>query len=348
MRTCRLRIRPALRRFAAEVDHVPAARVFAGLAIPGALLVAAGRWDLLVYAVFGSFTGMYGFAESARQRAAHQVQAAALLITGVGAGLACAHTHAPQWVLVPAVATFAAVVSPITDRAGLRPEGPFFALFAFGAVATVAGTHTDPPVALSICVATAALCVAVGYLDAVRRPGAAAVPVVRTGIDAFRQAARYAVAISVAGGIGLLLGFGHANWAMAGAAVPLAADSARGGVRRGAHRVVGTFAGLAITAPLLLPHLPPALPAVAIIALLYPTELFMARHYALALGFFTPLIMSMTALAAPGDPAALLRDRAVDTVVGVGVGVAVVLLLRTPAPRPAAVLASPAPAAVVE
>ncbi|MDA3628451.1 FUSC family protein [Saccharopolyspora sp. WRP15-2] len=63
-------------------------------------------------------------------------------------------------------------------------------------------------------------------------------------------------------------------------------------------------------------------------ALLFPTELFMARHYGLALGFFTPLIMLMTALAAPADPLALLRDRAIDTLIGVSAGIAAAIVVR--------------------
>ena len=317
-----------VRRLVAELDHLPAARVFAGLAIPGLTLTGAARTDLLTYAVFGSFTGMYGFAESARQRLLHQLAAAALLIGGTGLGIMLARAHARPWLLVVAVAVFAAVASPITDRLGLRPQGPFFGLFACGAIAMVAAGGPDPGLAVTVCAATAALCVIVGYVDAKQRPAPADVCVAhhRRGAESLLQAGRYALAVSVAGGVGVFLGVGHANWAMAAAAVPLAAAGARDRIRRGVHRVMGTLAGLAITAPLLLPALPPTALALAIIALLYPTELFMARHYAIALGFFTPLIMAMTVLAAPSDPAVLLRDRAVDTVFGVIIGMAVAVL----------------------
>lgn len=338
MRTMSTLARPPMRRFVTDIDHLPAARVFVGLAIPGLMLIAAGRTDLLIYAVFGSFTGMYGFAESPRQRLIHQSEAAVMLVGAVGAGILLARLHASPAVLVSAVAAFAAVASPITDRLGLRPEGPFFGIFAFGAIAMVAGTQPDPLLALMICACTAVLCVAVGWFESTgreRRAGACAprttIPPHRTGRVSFVQAGRYALAISISGGIGLLLGVGHANWAMAGAAVPLAAATSRDRITRGLHRVVGTFVGLAVTAPLLIPGPSPAMLALAIIALLYPTELFMARHYAVALGFFTPLIMAMTELAEPTDPLALLTDRGVDTVIGVAVGIAVALLIREPA-----------------
>lgn len=338
MRTIRTGAPRICRRFVTEIDHLPAARVFVGLAIPGLALIAVGRTDLLIYVVFGSFTGMYGFAEAPRQRLIHQSEAAVMLVGGVGAGILLARMDAPPAVLVSAVAVFAAVASPITDRLGLRPEGPFFGIFAFGAIAMVAGTQRDPILAAALCAGTAALCVLVGYLDSAQRShraGVCAEPVRiephRTGRVSYVQAVRYALAISISGGIGLLLGVGHANWAMAGAAVPLAAACSRDRITRGMHRVVGTFIGLAVTAPLLIPEPSPAMLGLAIIALLYPTELFMARHYAVALGFFTPLIMSMTELADPADPLTMLTERGVDTVIGVAVGIAVALSIGEPA-----------------
>ncbi len=338
MRTTTDRARELCRRFVTEIDHLPAARVFVGLALPGLVLIALGRTDLLIYAVFGSFTGMYGFADTPRQRLIHQSEAAVMLVGGVGAGIVLARVQAHPAVLVSTVAVFAAVASPITDRLGLRPEGPFFGIFAFGAIAMVAGTQRDPILALVLCAGTAVLCVAVGYAESarrVRRLGGRRDPTRiaphRTGRVSYVQAGRYALAISISGGIGLLLGVGHANWAMAGAAVPLAAYSSRDRITRGVHRIVGTLIGLAVTAPLLLPGWSSATLGLAIIALLYPTELFMARHYAVALGFFTPLIMSMTELADPTDPLTLLTERGVDTVIGVAVGIAVALFIREPA-----------------
>ncbi|KAF0845366.1 FUSC family protein [Nocardia caishijiensis] len=340
MRTTVNTARAVFRRFVTDIDHLPAARVFVGLAIPGLVLVAIGRTDLLIYAVFGSFTGMYGFAEAPRQRLTHQCAAAVLLVGAVGAGILLGRLHTPPAVLVSAVAVFAALASPVTDRLGLRPEGPFFGIFAFGAIAMVADTQRQPLLALLICAGTAVLCIAVGYRESarkVRRGTASAAPIRcrphRRGIDSTTHAARYALAISVSGGIGLLLGVGHANWAMAGAVVPLAAATARDRMTRGVHRVVGTFLGLLVAAPLLMPGPSPAILGLAIIALLYPTELFMARHYAVALGFFTPLIMAMTELAEPTDPLTMLTERGLDTVIGVAVGSAVALLIRDPAPH---------------
>jgi uncharacterized membrane protein YccC len=61
--------------------------------------------------------------------------------------------------------------------------------------------------------------------------------------------------------------------------------------------------------------------------LLFPTELFMTHHHAVALGFFTPLIMLMTDLAAPTEPLVLLTARGIDTIIGVAAAIAVSMLL---------------------
>jgi uncharacterized membrane protein YccC len=115
---------------------------------------------------------------------------------------------------------------------------------------------------------------------------------------------------------------------MAAAAVPLAAETLRGRIQRGLHRVIGTLAGVGATALILLPQPSVTVLAFAVIALQFPTEWFMARHYGLALVFFTPLILIMTLLANPSDPASLIADRALETLIGAAAGVAVALCIR--------------------
>ncbi|MGW2661580.1 FUSC family protein [Nocardia tengchongensis] len=370
-------------------DHHYALRVALGLAIPGAMLVLVRRTDMLVFAAFGSFVGMYGRGYSRGSRVRQQLVAATVLGTGVVIGSALARAHARPFTLVIVETAFAALASLVADRAGLRPAGPFFGLFALGAVAAIPPSAGTPLAGLSLYTATAALCVLLGALHSdsggastqaappaspaamarpaqpagtphgVQREAAARIAqqtmVVRAAqqtatVGGTQQAAvastgqrvlvkeqlwhagRYALAVALAGVCGVALGVAHANWAMAAAAVPLAAGDSRGRVLRGVERVAGTFIGLGASALLLLPHPPPRLLGVSVLLLLFPTELFMARNYALALGFFTPLIMVMTELAAPADPVRLLLDRGTDTILGVTVGVAVALLTRPRTP----------------
>lgn len=333
MRTVRVYARVRIVMTPPPGDHRPALRVALGLAVPGVALLFAGRPDLMIYAVFGAITGMYGRAETRQRRVVHQSQAAAILIAGVAVGVTLANTRAHPWALVATAIGFVTVGSVVADRLALRPEGPFYGVFALGAVATVPAGRVSPVAAVLICAATALLCVALGMLDASRcpivSPPTAAVP----GQGVIVHAARYAAAVTAAGTAGLLLGVDHANWAIAAAAGPLAAASAAGRVRRGVHRLIGTFIGLVMAALLLVPHPNEYVLAVCVMVLLFPTELFMAHHHAIALGFFTPLIMLMTDLAGPAEPMALLTDRGIDTVIGVAAAIGVALLLPGPGIR---------------
>jgi len=120
--------------------------------------------------------------------------------------------------------------------------------------------------------------------------------------------------------------------------VPLAGADLPSSVHRGLHRMVGTFLGLVIVAVVLFPA--PWAPqgwfpgaqaaalAVLVIIFQFTTELFMTRHYGLAMVSFTPVILLMTQLAAPADPYVLITERAVETVVGAVTGILVIVLVR--------------------
>ncbi len=323
------RTRPRIGARPGRQDHWHALRVAAGLALPGVLLLAMGRPELLVYIVFGSFAGIYGRAESGWYRARQRIQAGGLLCVGVTLGVTLSSLRASTRMLVAVEVAFATAGSAVTDALRLRPTGPFFFLFAIGATATVPADLVAPLSAIGLCVATALLSVLIGCVGS---PSGISTPCVqhrRLPPGTGTHALRYALAVSMAGGAGLVLGFDHANWAMAAAAVPLAAiDPGRpsnrevsGALARSAHRIVGTLAGLMFTGALLALGLPPVAVGALVEALLFPTELFMARHYALAIGFFTPLVMLMTELADPTEPFTLMLYRGLDTAMGVAAGV---------------------------
>lgn len=323
-----------------DPDRTAPLRIGLGVAIPSLVLLLMGRPELIAYAVFGGFAGMYGRGESHLLRLRHQLRAAVLLLAGVGIGVVLAGLHITPPVLVVIEALLAGLGSIIADRAKLRPAGPFFGIFALGACASIP-PHVPPWVAISISVGSAAFAIAIGFagwfrsrasergippVDAsFRRPGAGPM---------LRHAATYVVAVGAAGAVVILFGGGHAYWAMASAAVPLAAADLPGRVHRGIHRILGTFAGLVLTALILLPGPSPMLLAIPVILLQFPTEMLMTRNYALALTFFTPLILLMTQLAHPIPKADLLVDRAVETVIGAVVGIAVVLVVGLWKSRP--------------
>ncbi|WP_460844930.1 FUSC family protein [Nocardioides ultimimeridianus] len=307
----------------------------AGLVVPGLFLVALDRPALIIYAVFGSFTGMYGRTDSRVVRLLHQSQGALLLLTGTAVGILLAHAHAGAPTVIVAAAAYSVVGSLVADFFALRPEGPFYGIFALGALAGVPPTLLDPVAAWLIAAAAAAIAIGIGLT------GGDANPVTpRAVTQAFRQqrvrarpaallhAVRYAVAVALAGCLALVVGLSHVNWAIAGAAVTLAAADPRGRFWRGVQRIVGTVAGLGITALLLASGLGPRSLAVAVVVLLFPAELFMAASYTLALGFFTPMIMLMTELAAPIGVRELIETRALGTMLGVLCGFVVTYVIR--------------------
>ncbi|GAB4100379.1 FUSC family protein [Sinomonas halotolerans] len=316
-------------------DWQHAGRVALGLAVPGAALMLAGRPDLIIYAVFGSFTGMYGRGETRLARLRHQACGGAVIMAGASIGITLAAVDAGPWVLVACASLFAGAAGVVADGLGLRPQGPFFAVFALGALATVPAGRVAPVTAALLCAATALFSLLLGLLgraDATARHGPDPVPG-RLAL-ASAHAVRYAAAAAAAGAAGVVLGVDHANWAIASAIVPLSATDPgrhlRPGLasvaRRGAHRVVGSLAGLVVAGALFDAGVDGGPAALTVMALLFPTELFMARNYGLALGFFTPLILMMTQLAAPSEPRSLVAFRAVDTVLGVAAGVLVAAL----------------------
>jgi hypothetical protein len=358
MKRVLLQVRALHRLEPANNDHLAALRVALSVAVPSLLLMAAGRTDLIIYAVFGALTGMYGRSEPHQLRLRHQSQAAVVLLTGVAVGVFLSVNQLHSWLLVGVEAVLAGVGSVFADRVRLKPNGPFFGILALGACASVP-TVVPWQVALLIATASAAFSMLVGFGGWLRRRswqrGAVrAVPAVTPAghRELLVHATRYILAVGAAGSLGVLTGTGHPHWAMAAAAVPLAGADLPSSVRRGIHRIVGTFVGLAVTAVVLLPvpwslaGLFPGRQAVVLALLVilfqFTTELFMTRHYGLAMVSFTPVILLMTQLASPIDPAVLILERGVETLVGALVGIVVVVAVRRSGTRtPAALLGLP-------
>lgn len=230
--------------------------------------------------------------------------------------------------LVAGIGTFAAGVFR------LRPGGSLFHIFAFAAIASIP-VHLPLWQGLVTSAATVAFAVLLGQAGLLlpgRRTAWQRLPVDRLTRRHLRalgkESVLYVVAALIAGSVATLLGVGHAYWAMVAATVPLVGQTARARVTRGLQRVVGTFAGLVLTALILLPDLP-AWQLVAVIAVAqFVAEMFILRQYALAQVFVTPLALVSIQLAHPTDPVVLLADRAFETVIGAVVGIALVLALH--------------------
>lgn len=329
----------------ASNDHLSALRMAVSVAVPSLVLLFIGRADLTIYAVCGAITGMYGRNESHLLRISHQMQAALVLLSGVTTGVLLSINLLHGWWLVLVEAIFAGVGSIYADRVRLKPNGPFFGILALGACASVP-VAVPWYVAVMIAGASATFSLFIGFAGWVRaRDRNLGAPRAISRLQGqFRRkvavhAARYIVAVGAAGASGVLSGSGHPHWAMAAAAVPLAGADLPSSVHRGIHRIIGTFLGLGVVAIILLPgpvallpRFPSAEPAVLVVLVIFfqfITELFMTRHYGLAMVSFTPVILLMTHLASPGDPLVLIVERGVETFLGAVTGILVVVFVRS-------------------
>ncbi|WP_284978735.1 FUSC family protein [Arthrobacter sp. fls2-241-R2A-200] len=327
----------------ANKDHHPALRCAVGVFVPLIALTVMGRLDLAVFASFGAFTGIYGRNEPHSVRFRSQLRAGGfMLLIMLCATLMARFAHevgvsgtAYTWVLTAATTAVAGVCSVVVAAWRLRPGGSLFHIFAFAAIASI---PAQPPLweAMLVAVSTTLFCLLVGMSARVRRSHRSPwkrPPRIRQTSPERRamwlEGAGYLVAAGLAGTIATIvgerLGFGHTYWAMVAAVVPLVGHSTRHRVRRGVQRIAGTVMGLVILAGILWLNPAPWAMVLVIAACQFGAEMFIARQYLVAQLFVTPLALIATLLAARVDPALLLRDRIIETVIGAAVGVAVVV-----------------------
>ena len=157
-----------------------------------------------------------------------------------------------------------------------------------------------------------------------------------------RAAARGAVGTGAAALVALALGLPRPDWAAVACAAVLVHDATRTTVRRAGHRAVGTAAGIGV-AGLVLATVPGVLPLVGLVIVLqFVVEVVVARHYALAVVFITPLALLQGALATgqlDGPVAGLLAGRLAETAIGCVLAVVAQALCPPPGERPARTVA---------
>ncbi|HEY5854495.1 MAG TPA: FUSC family protein [Aldersonia sp.] len=147
----------------------------------------------------------------------------------------------------------------------------------------------------------------------------------RPGSPYFTVTVRVSLATLIAGAIGAVSGVDHAYWAMASAVLVLyqGFDFPRT-VQRGIERLLGTVVGLVVAGALLAANPQGLWLVFVVMALQFTIEMLVARNYALAVVFITPIALVISSGGrAVDDVGHLLTTRAVDTVIGIGVGLAV-------------------------
>lgn len=310
-------------------DHRVAVRAVLSVGVPLLVLLLIGRLDLSVYASFGAFAALYGRADAPRTRVRMQATAGAILVAAMLVGTAVSALALPALASVAVVAVIAALVTLFAYRAQWHPPGALFTVFAAGATASFPATGTTfltvllvggASVVWSLLVTIAFVLIRRGSWARSRR---ARPPI---GSVAWEMTATVGTAALLAGVIGVLLVGTHWYWAMVGAVAAVGGAHVTARLIRGVQRLVGTLLGVLIAAGLLALHLPPWLVIVVAVVLQAGAELFVGRNYGIAMLFITPLALLMVSLASPVAPEMLLRDRVIETLIGVAVGTVVAIV----------------------
>ncbi|MGV4986464.1 FUSC family protein [Streptomyces sp. NRAIS3] len=133
-------------------------------------------------------------------------------------------------------------------------------------------------------------------------------------------AARTAIGCALAGYASLALGVGRPYWALVTAASLYQANVTLTW-SRGIQRVVGNVVGVLVFAAVVpLAHLHPAALVLCCLAFNFGAEALIARNYWLGSVCVTPMALLITEFARAQNPAALITERLVDTLVGALVG----------------------------
>ncbi|QDP97136.1 FUSC family protein [Microlunatus elymi] len=329
-------------------EHTVAIRAALSVAVPLLVLLGIGHIEWSLYATFGAFTALYGRTSPLRPRLRMQAFAGLTLTVSVLLGVLIGISPYRSWLLIPVAAVWATFIALIAHRRHWHPPGPLFPVFALGACASVPATWTDVPIALTVVVSSALFAIGLtalvsllgrsGLIRKLIKAGPRPTPARPKPAGSQQRLIewrlrhypiRYAISVAIAGLIATSIGFiGHPYWAMVAAVVPMAAPDQGARLLRAAQRLIGTVIGVVIAGAILALDLPSLL-VILIAALLQAgAELTVGRNYGLALLFITPLALSMTQLAHPLPIGELVRDRTVETFIGVAVAVIITLLTR--------------------
>lgn len=320
----------------AQKDHWIGLRTAVGIFAPLIVLLLVNRLDLMVFVVFGAFTGVYGRVDGYWNRLRMQVRSGTLFFVVIALALAASSwwiSHEdPQlksWQIVVSTTLIAGACSIAAGFLRLRPAGSLFHIFAFAAIASIA----DPAPAAQALLAAAATIVFQVVIGASGALGQWANVWKRTALPPMSDNVKsaiwweglfYILTAGVAGALANIVGSrldaGHNYWAMVAAVVPLVGHTTRQRVRRGMHRVLGTLVGMLLMAALVLVN-PPVLALVICIGLFqFMAEILVVRNYFLAQIFVTPLALVGVSLVA-GLSTAVMYDRIVETLIGSAVGI---------------------------
>ncbi|WP_227765494.1 FUSC family protein [Hymenobacter sp. 15J16-1T3B] len=306
------------------------------LGLPVGLFTLLGQQPLGLQAALGSFTALYGASLARIDRARLLPLVAVGLLLAAALGVLCAGN---LWLTGACLLVVSGLAGVLVLGYRLGPPGPMM----FVLVAAVAGRLTAPVALGGVGLpglrlwGLAALGAALSYLVIVaplalptvrrRSPGQglkALFPGFKLPPDTAVLAVRMVGAVLVAVLLSRPLGAYRSYWVVLSAvAVLQSSPSRRLTIIRGLHRVVGTVLGILVFEALWLLHPAGMLAVAALMVLQGLTEVVVARNYALALLFITPMALLNATLGHPGATLPTVQGRVFDTLLGSGIALGV-------------------------
>ncbi len=126
---------------------------------------------------------------------------------------------------------------------------------------------------------------------------------------------------------------GHAYWAILSSLIVLHMGASRADMTiRAAHRVVGTGIGVLCYFGIIVLQPVPWIRVGIVVVMIYGLEVIVTRNYALAVVCITVFALMMTPVGSRADIAVLLRDRFVETLIGVTAATGMIWLVGRRAP----------------
>jgi uncharacterized membrane protein YccC len=317
-------------------DVRAAIRVSLSVGIPLYTIYLVGRPDIEVFAAFGALTSLYGHSEPPLRRLETQLAAGVGLVIIIAAAAVFAALHGLDWLL--ALMLFAVVILTGTLGTVMKwvPRGEIFFVLALLVTAGLPIKPDELPLVIGTSVGGAAISVWLTLL-AIKWTGGTKPVVVRlreraTAGSQELDRRRHGVAILIAAVgvvaawlLSLSLNIGHPYWSalIVTALIPalLAADAARRIIRL----MLGTAGGIGLSALLYSTSPVPLVLISLIVACQALAEVFVARSYAVALIFFTPLAIGMSNMGRGLPWTPLLVARVVEG--GIGTVVALVFIV---------------------
>ena len=309
-------------------DFLPAFRIGLSIGTPLVILKLTGHLDWTLYAIFGGFTSTYGRTASHVDRFKMQAAAGTLIVLSLTIGTAVGTLPLASFIAIIGIGLVGGATAGMAEVFQWRPSGALFMVFAFGACASNPETISKIPISFVVGAICAIFAIAVGSIG-VWHPtnrGLAAPKINFTRTEIRRNVYQYGGTASAAMFISTVDHLSHPYWAAMTAVVPLTATSTTDRINRGLHRLVGTFIGLFVAVAIISTRPHGWIMLLWIGFLLICAELFILKHYGMAMVFMTPMALLMTQLNVKHISTSLVLDRGITTGIGVSIGLSVLYL----------------------